>query len=283
MSFVFAVQEQGKEERIKVDADRVRIGSGAHCDIRLASDVAAWEHVIVTREEDGAVARVVASDAVVTFDGTPRRETRLASGTTMCIDTVTIRVELDATAVAPPATRPARQALRIAGVFLLAVLVGVIFARRSQQATANTQPTVIPTPLKAPVTTCPDHENAAALAEQTAVVADAKRRRFYFRGRDGVEAVPLFEVAGACFRVAQDFESAIAAERSAGEMRRRIEDELRGARLRLERAMTTNDAKSALAQLKLLRELLAEAPAGDPYVAWLAVLQSKIEAQLSKG
>ena len=37
----------GRGEELTIEADRVLIGSGAHCEIRLPVDQAAMEHVLV--------------------------------------------------------------------------------------------------------------------------------------------------------------------------------------------------------------------------------------------
>ena len=47
------------------------------------------------------------------------------------------------------------------------------------------------------------------------LVADAKRERRPFLPKDGVEAVPIYEQASACFRVGGDPNAASLADRSA--------------------------------------------------------------------
>ena len=47
----------GRTEKLVVDSDRVLIGSGAHCEIRLPSAEAAVEHVLVTSSGGGITAQ----------------------------------------------------------------------------------------------------------------------------------------------------------------------------------------------------------------------------------
>jgi hypothetical protein len=48
----------GRAESLLLDADRVLIGSGAHCEIRLPLDQAAVEHVLI--EAPGGIVRAQA-------------------------------------------------------------------------------------------------------------------------------------------------------------------------------------------------------------------------------
>ena len=90
-TLTFVVQEPRRTDVvIDVQADRILLGSGAHCDIRLPLEAAAWEHVVVTIENDCVIARVIPTDGAVFFDGEAKRELELRPGVVMRIDSVAV-------------------------------------------------------------------------------------------------------------------------------------------------------------------------------------------------
>src|SRR5438445_544048 len=79
---IFTIEHpNGKSEKIELEADRVLIGSGAHCDIRLPPECATWEHLVITEEEGGMNAFVLPKeDNSATLDGARFRQGRLNDG-----------------------------------------------------------------------------------------------------------------------------------------------------------------------------------------------------------
>ena len=67
----------------EVHSDRALIGSGAHCDVRLAPDEAAVEHMLVQLVDDDVMAETKALEPVCLLNGAPFLEGRLVP-TSMC-------------------------------------------------------------------------------------------------------------------------------------------------------------------------------------------------------
>ena len=69
----------GRQEQLVVDSDRVLIGSGAHCEIRLPASEAAVEHVLVTFLGGGVFATARALSPAPTINGSPFTQAPLTS------------------------------------------------------------------------------------------------------------------------------------------------------------------------------------------------------------
>lgn len=270
------------DERFEVEVDRVLVGSGAHCDIRLPLEAASWEHVVVTDEPQGVVARVVGADACARFDGRQAREHVLEPGTTISIGAVTIEV-VSVGMGDEGGVRHRRTPMQLGAVVLLLLLVGTgMFVVRRLLAEPRMTAPEAPAPLGLPIRACPEPGAAEALGSRKLDLGRTKQQRYRFYARDGAAAVAAFETAAACFQTAKDADAARDAALEADAMRERIAEDYRGARVRLDRAIVRGDARTALAQVKLLREILHGNPRADAYVAWLALLESKLEAAASR-
>jgi hypothetical protein len=99
--------------------------------------------------------------------------------------------------------------------------------------------------------------------------------------QDGIAAVPLYEMAAACFRVAEKDVEADQAESDAQELRRSVADEFRTHRMRLRYALRTSDWDMALGQLRILRAYTSsdeqENGKDGEYATWLSNLSRQIE------
>lgn len=274
--------ETGKKERIDVDGERILIGSGAHCDIRLAPEVAAFEHVVITAEENGVVARVLPKDANANVDGAPFRHVLLADGSRISIGEAMLVYRTRAGASAAKKKKGPSFALLIGLLFIPAALFVAAHARSDS---GWGPPSNVPLPLGEVKRDCPaqTREQALALAREKEASANAKRQRWKFHTRDGVEAVVLYESVAACYTAAGAGQEAAQASMLAQAMRAGVLQEFQVYRVRLERALQRDDAKVALAQIKFLREMLFTRDIDDEYVRWLTIMQRKLEARVSKG
>lgn len=274
--------ETGKRERIDVEGERILLGSGAHCDLRLAPEHAAWEHVVLTAEGDGLIARLLARGANATVDGESFREVRLADGSRIRIGEIELVYKVAAGAGAAKKKKMPSFAILLAGLFVPALLFVAAHARSSD---GFGPPDKVPAPLGDVQNQCPaeTREQALALAREKDASAQAKRQRWKFHTRDGVEAVILFEVAAACHAAGGDAEGAAASGLLARAMRAGVLQEFQVYRVRLERALERDDARVALAQIKFLREMLFTRDIEDEYVRWLTIMQRKLEAKVSRG
>lgn len=275
------INELGKVERVEVDASRILVGSAAHCDIRLAPEVGAYEHLVVTFEEGAAIARVLPTAASATVDGTVFRETRLHDGAVVAIGLVRLRYQ--SLAAEAPASR--RRVPRFAVLGLLVFLPAALFVLVNARGDARLrEPSSVPLPLGAVVRECPatTREQAHALARERSVSANAKRQRWKFYTRDGVESVALYESAAACAAAAGETGEAKATAVFAAAMRADVLQDFQVRRVRLERALERDDGPVALTQVRALREMLFARDIDDEYVRWLTILQRKLEARVSR-
>jgi len=277
--------ETGKSERIDVDGERILVGSGAHCDLRLAPEVAAWEHLVITCEAEGVVARVLPKDGTATVDGGAMqggRRVQLADGSRIGIGEAMLVYRARATDASKKRKRSPSFALLIGLLFVPAALFVAAHARSDS---GWGPPSNVPSPLGETKRDCPaeTREQAMALAKEKQASAQAKRMRWKFHTRDGVESVVLFEQVAACYAAAGDPEDAQQATQLAQAMRAGVLQEFQVYRVRLERALQRDDAKVALAQIKFLREMLFTKDIDDEYVRWLTIMQRKLEARVSKG
>jgi hypothetical protein len=118
-----------------------------------------------------------------------------------------------------------------------------------------------------------------AFARERMAVADAKRERRPFHIQDGVKAVPIYEMAAACFRAGGDASSGALADESAKFLRREMNDDFRTRRVRLEHALTVEDYVSAQKEVRVLLQF-TEGKSGE-YVTWLSNLERKLKIKVS--
>ena len=277
----FVVQEPRRAELvIEVLADRILLGSGAHCDIKLPLEGAAWEHVVVTQEGGSVVARVVPNDMTAVFDGEARREAHLVAGSSMKIDAVVVFLrDITSTEVKKKRVSPLRTFVMVVGGLAAAA---AIFVLRSASANGTPPAPRAPDPIGHETAVCPEKQGALPLAHQKLALARTKRERFRFYPRDGVDAVAHYEAAAACFEAAKDHARGEGTLEEAKSLQTAVRDDFHASRVRLERALVRKDARTALAQVKFQRELLQGSADADAYVTWLAVLQSKLEVIVAR-
>lgn len=280
-TLVFAVQEPRRPELVvEVQAERILLGSGAHCDIRLPLESAAWEHVVVTQEADSVVARVIPTDGTAFFNGEARRDAELVPGSSIRVDSVVITLrDVTTTEVKKQKESPLRAVAIVVGGLVLGAAM-MIF--KSASAGGTPPPPTAPDPIANTTASCPEKQGALPLAHQKLALARSKRERFRFYPRDGVEAVTHYGTARACFESAGDKANAAISRDEAATVQREVRESFHASRVRLERALVRKDAFTALEQVKFQRDLLSGTPEGDEYLTWLALLQSKLESLIAQ-
>ena len=82
----------GRTEALVVEGERILIGHGAHCEIRLPLDRAALEHIVI--EAPGGVVRAEARayEPPATINGVPFTEAQLAPDSVLSVGGVEMRV-----------------------------------------------------------------------------------------------------------------------------------------------------------------------------------------------
>ncbi len=267
------------DQSLDICSERILVGSGAHCDIRLSLEVAHWEHIVITQEDGKVIARVVGAGQMA-LDGEPQREGELQEGSTLRLDTTT--VVLNRITVEEVKKRESSAGPIAAGLMALLVLAAGLFVLKTASAQANDTAPPAPDPVEAFVASCPERQAAIPLANEKETLARAKRERFRFYPHDGVEGVRYFRVAAACFEDGKAHGDAENSRSEAAALEVEVRDAFHSSRVRLERALVRRDARTALAEVKLQRQLLAERTDAEGYCRWLALLQSKLDAIASK-
>jgi hypothetical protein len=281
----------GRSEELEVEAETIRIGSGAHCEVRLPLDQARFEHVVVRSTADGVLVSARAFDPPPTLDGVDFTETLLPPSAVLRIHQSAIEISPVTRSPEAPLTQQRKHAVgrRPAVILVLGIAAsGLMFAAKPRARDASDEAPPAPQLFAAEAAVCPrsSAEAAQAIAEAKLDLATIKRERSPFHAADGVLAVPLFELAAACLRVAEKPEEERKAALAAEQLRARVSDEFRMHQVRLQYALKVKDWRMAQNEVRTLRDyaLTAAGPDGSSvrgaqasYAVWLSNLDRKIE------
>ena len=270
---------QGRVDSLNVEGDRAMLGSGAHCEIRLPVDEARVEHVLIELGPAGIFARALSFEPSPTINNVPFQQAPLPPGAVLGVGNVQILVDTTEGGAAGTSTSGKKRGSPLAVVALLIMgpaAAYLILADDDPNALPKLPPRTAPELWEAPVTTCNfNGGQALAFARERMAVADAKRERRPFHVQDGVQAVPIYESAGACFRTGGDPGSAGLADDSAKFLRREMNDDFRTRRVRLEHALNVDDTVTAQKEVRVLLQF-TENKSGD-YVTWLSNLDRRLK------
>ncbi|CAN5923772.1 hypothetical protein BH11MYX4_BH11MYX4_10190 [soil metagenome] len=271
-------QHTGQVDQLSMEAERVLIGSGAHCEIRLPVDQARVEHVLIELGPAGIFARALSFEPPPTINNIPFQQAPLPPGAMLGVGGCQIHVELTegvAGTVGGPKKKPS-PIMYLAVAIIVPLGLYTILGDDGAEPGPKASPKQAPELWQAPVGSCPySGGQALAFAREKMAVADAKRERRPFHVQDGVQAVPTYEAAAVCFRAGGDAASGNLAEESAKFLRRDITDDFRTRRVRLDHALTVEDYVSAQKEVRVLLQF-TEGKSGD-YVTWLSNLERKLK------
>lgn len=268
-------REAHRPEIICVDSERVLIGSEAYCDVRLHSDEAAPEHLLL--EVSGQSLRVVALSAArpLWINGRATVRSTIVSGSTIGLGKLAIRVWLDrgANDAAAPRTFLRRALVTVACGLILLGLAAAILLSDGAKAGAKAAPPLLwqGSPAACPASR-PREAIEVALDKET--LAEAKAQRQPFIAREGLDAVRLYRVAAECARVAGASERHAALTATADSLQGAIDVDYRVRRLRLDYSLKIGDKRTAARETAMLRELLRGKE--DAYTRWLTALGTKL-------
>lgn len=271
----------GQVEQLAIEAERVLIGSGAHCEIRLPVDQARVEHVLIELGPAGIFARALSFEPPPTINNVPFQQAPLPPGAVLGVGGCQIYVELTEGAGAGPAAPKKKSPVSLIALLILIPVGAYVLLADDDEGTGTApSPRAVPELWAAAGTACPytDRGQALAFAREKMAIADAKRERRPFHVQDGVQAVPTYEAAAACFRAGGDAPSAVLAEESAKFLRRDITDDFRTRRVRLDHALAIEDYVSAQKEVRVLLQF-TEGKSGD-YVTWLSNLDRKLKLKV---
>jgi hypothetical protein len=274
----FRVQHaDGRVEELLTESPQVLVGSGRHCEIRLPVDQARVEHVLIQATPGGLRAIARAFDPPPKLDEVELTQAPIRGEAVLSIGKTRI-------AISAAASVGAREQVLRAGTkrnprVYAYVILGVagcvaMLAARGKHGTAMTEPAKVPSLFDAAGPRCPQSaERADAVAQDRLSLAVAKEERSPFHPEDGVEAVPLYLTAEACFRTGGDRDGADEAAASAARLKKQMTEEFHFHRVRLQRSIALEQWSSAEREAGLLLSFLA---GGGEYAAWLSNLRRKI-------
>ncbi len=273
-------------DRIVVDSDRVLIGSGPHCEIRLPPDQAAAEHVLILMRGGAVYAQARAAEPRPLLNGAPFSETPVEPGSRLQIGPAMITVSLVEVAdVAKVVDDKGKDRVSPLTYVLAAVAVPVclfVLLDDSGKGQIEPKPADAPPlwseePAKCTHTAV---EQARAVAVDKMIVALGRRERSPFDVRDGVLAVPLFQMAADCFRVAGDSGRAEEMVKAGERLQKQMDESYRAHQMRLEHSIDINQLRTAQRETEVLLRML-EGQTG-PYVVWLSNLDRQLKVTLGK-
>jgi hypothetical protein len=281
----------GRTEELVIEGETIRIGSGAHCEVRLPLDQARFEHVIVRATPDGVVVTARAFDPPPTLDGREFTEALVPPGDILRIHQTDIEVSAAERALEGPiADRQGRaKTLRPVIILVLGVAAaGLMLLYKPRAKDISDEAPPVPALFATETNVCPraSAEAAQAIAEAKLDLATIKRERSPFHPEDGVLAVPLYELAAACFRMAGSHEQEREATAAAALLKANVSDEFRMHQVRLQYALKVKDWKMAQDEVRTLRDYAmttealdgsSQRGAGASYAVWLSNLDRKIE------
>lgn len=287
MTLALAIQltsSSGRTESFTVDAERVRIGSAAYCEVRLPLGEAAPVQVVL--EDAGALGLkvdVLAQSPGVSVDGKPLESGLIQPNAVIEIGKARLALTTLGGAVVgagPVAKQKTSPVTLLAAA--LAIPLGLaqlsLPAKDEEMATKHRPPALF----ASAAATCPQTEPtaASALATEQRDLASAKRERRPFRASDGVRAVELYRVTAACFRAGGNAPLADDADRAAKELEADLTESYRTHRVRLEHALSTKNYRVAQVEVRALRDITTGLR-GD-YVAYLESLSRRLSLRQGK-
>ncbi|WP_394822895.1 hypothetical protein [Pendulispora albinea] len=281
-------QPSGQIDQLFIESERVLIGSGAHCEIRLPLDQAAVEHALVQMGPAGVFVQALSFNPPPTVNGIPFTQGPLAAEAVLGVGQFQINVTRAEGAAAQQAVGGAQPKKKggASPVSLLALigLAGGGYMMFFMDAKSDLDMTQYKAPelWGAPVAQCsqPAPDRAGAFALERFGVGSSLRERRPFHVQDGINAVPIFETSSACYRVARDEPAAAEAMAAANALRKEITDDYRTHRVRLEHSLQVDDLQTARREVKILLQF-TEGKQGD-YVTWLSNLDRSLKLKLGR-
>lgn len=274
----------GQVETLSIEAERVLIGSAAHCDVRLPVDQAKAEHVLVELGPAGAFARALAFEPPPTINNVPFTQVPLQPNATLGVNQCQLLVTVGEATGGGDAITPKKRTSPLTVISMLIMIpaaIYIFFVDDPSDIPSKNVPRKLPELWAAPITECTfSGPQAAAFARERITVADAKRERRPFHVQDGVSAVAVYETAASCFRAGGDAASAALADESAKFLRREMNDDFRSRHVRLEHALDVQDYPQAQKEVRLLLQF-TEGKSGE-YVTWLTNLDRKLKAKIGE-
>lgn len=278
--------DDGARQELTVDSAQALIGSGSHCEVRLAPEDAAIEQLLLTIDGASLFGQVRSLERPVTLNGVPFVEGRLLADGVLRIgrvDVLASLVESKSAASAASARKAQRGNPAIYAMAAVGFPLGFYMLLTEPPAEGALPTEVQPPPLfmAASALRCPEPapEAATAFGGEELRRAETARERAPFSGQDAVTAVNAFQRAAACFTHAGAPERAGDAARQGERLKEGVERDFHVHRVRLERALATKSYEDARTEVRLLLSYVGRR--GTPYSSWLTSLDRQIELKFA--
>lgn len=269
----------GRIEELRLDTDRAMIGSGAHCEIRLGLDQAGVEHIAIQLTPAGIFADARSFQPPPLINGSPFTRTQIVPGSVLGVGNTQIVASVVEVVGGDGQAQKKEQKtspLTLLMALIVMPLALYIIFQDAPGDSVGKAPREIPELWGPPATACPQASREAAMAigfqQFTKAASKQERRPFYVP--DGVQAVPAYEEAAACFQVAGDTERAKRAAALAATLRADVAEDFRTHRVRLEHALATQRYETAQKEVRVLLAFL-QGKEGE-YVEYLSLLERKL-------
>lgn len=271
----------GRVEAMVVQATRLLVGSGAHCDVRLEGAEAAHEHLLVDLVGGALVAYARHASPPPMCQGRPLMQAELGKEAEIIVAGTRLHVcVVDAT---DARKRSRAKKIGTSSILALAVfaLPGLVYAslRQPGELPIGPPPNEVTPLFDQAAAVCPvtARDQAAASANALRAVAELQREQHPFAVADGLASVSSFDAAAACFVRAGQPADAAAMTASRDVLKRRIEDDYRVHRVRIEHAIEEGEDKVALRELRVLKRLTAGRRGA--YITWLDMVERRLDTQ----
>ncbi len=276
----------GHVEHLTVEGERVMIGAGAHCELRLPVDQSALEAVLIQQTGAAIYAKALSFDPPPTLNNTPFSQAPVQAESVLGVGQMQIYVTLSQDEAGGPAIQTREKAKTSPLTLVLAVLcalaAGYYFLAGDESTDATQQPQKVPDLWDTSPQTCPQSapEQAIARAHEIQQVADAHRERRPFHVQDGVAAVPLYELAAACYQRGGDQAHATETANASAALKAEMQQDFRTHRVRLEHLLTIKDWASSRREVRVLRAYM-DGKTGD-YPTWLSNLDRQLKLKVGR-
>ncbi|EYF06575.1 Hypothetical protein CAP_1705 [Chondromyces apiculatus DSM 436] len=275
---------EGGPQQLLVDSDRVLIGSGAHCEIRLPGDTAASEHVLITFLGGNAYAQARSLQPPPLLNGAPFTEAPLQQNALLQIGRSEITVSIveiaDQVGVTKKQSEPISPFTYVLAILLIPLALFVLLDDPKDDV-LDARPDKTPALWDEASAVCPQSakDQALGMAQNRRLTAQGKRERSPFDVRDGVGAVPLFQQAAACYRAAGEGAAAAEMQGAADKLSKQLQEDYRAHQMRLVHSLDVKDLRTAQREVKVLLAMLQGK--NDPYVVWLSNMDRRLKLRLS--
>lgn len=286
MVLTLDIDRAGEVSSFEAMSERMLVGSGSHCDVRLRPEEADDEELVIEVREGAIYGRAVAQRGAVLLGGVRFDEGYLALGAVLTLGELSLGVGLRSEDKRTGSKRGdgATRTTLIRALLLAGIAIGGYKLIDPQTRTGVLDQVVAAAPLFAHTgpgeCNVEDSREAAFQAQRWNIEASLRQERAPFYARDGVASVELYRSAEACFRKAGLDGDAERAGRTLRKLRADLEDEFHVRQVRLERFLGMKKHDHAQQEIYVLQSFVHHQD--GPYVQWLAAVQRELNARFAR-